>query len=196
MEGDVIAAQRKTKQKPLDIVGVFPEIEQIQDRKLRDAVVAIWQELWAQSPWSDFDTVPTSPEIPYPTRPHNQCVVAMSLAVADAFERFHGVKVDRDVLIAAAVLQDASKVVEYKPDANGKAEFSELGKTYPHSFWCAHLALRHGVPDLVVHILLTHTPQAPKFPTSIEGKILYYVDQLDVIAIFKDRWRKELFITK
>ena len=145
MEGDVIAAQRKTKQKPLDIVGVFPEIEQIQDRKLREAVVAIWQELWAQSPWSDFDTVPTSPN-PYPTRPHNQCVVAMSLAVADAFERFHGVKVDRDVLIAAAVLQDASKVVEYKPDANGKAEFSELGKTYPHSFWCAHLALRHGVP--------------------------------------------------
>ena len=50
--------------------------------------------------------------------------------------------------------------------------------------------------DSVVHILLTHTPQAPKFPTSIEGKILYYVDQLDVIAIFKDRWRKELFITK
>ena len=120
MEGSVVAAQRKTKQKPLDIVGVFPEIEQIKDRKLREAVVAIWQELWAQSPWSDFDTVPTSPEIPYPTRPHNQCVVAMSLAVADAFERFHGVKIDRDVLIAAAVLQDASKVVEYRPGPDGR----------------------------------------------------------------------------
>ena len=52
------------------------------------------------------------------------------------------------------------------------------------------------MPNSVVHILLTHSPQAPKFPTSLEGKILYYVDQLDVLAIFKDRWRKELFITK
>ncbi len=94
------------------------------------------------------------------------------------------------------MLQDASKVVEYRPGPDGKAEFSELGKTYPHSFWCAHVALRHGVPNSIVHILLTHSPQAPKFPASLEGKILYYVDQLDVLAIFKDRWRKELFITK
>jgi hypothetical protein len=42
----------------------------------------------------------------------------------------------------------------------------------------------------------SHTPQAPKFPDTLEGKILYYLDHLDVIAIFKDRWRKELFITK
>lgn len=192
----MVAAQRKTERKPLDVLGVFPEIEQIKDTTLRDAVVDIWQELWSQSTWTDFDTVPTSPEIPYPTRPHNQCVVTMSLAVADAFERFHGVKINRDHLIAAAVLQDASKVVEYRPGPDGKAEFSELGKTYPHAFWCAHLALQKGVPDAVVHILLTHTPQAPKFPSSLEGKILYYVDQLDVLAIFKDRWRKELFITK
>ena len=45
-------------------------------------------------------------------------------------------------------------------------------------------------------IVLTHSPQAPKFPSTLEGKILYYVDQLDVLAIYKDRWRKELFITK
>jgi hypothetical protein len=192
----MIAAQRKTERKPLDVLGIFPEIEQIKDKTLRDAVVEIWQELWSQSNWADFDTMPTSPEIPYPARPHSQCVVTMSLAVADAFERFHGIKVNRDYLIAAAVLQDASKVVEYRPGADGKAEFSELGKAYPHAFWCAHLALQKGVPDAVVHILLTHTPQAPKFPNSLEGKILYYVDQLDVLAIFKDRWRKELFITK
>jgi hypothetical protein len=143
-----------------------------------------------------MDDVPTSLEIPYPTLPHNQCVLDMALAVADAFERHHGVKVNRDHLIAAAVLQDASKVIESAPGPDGRAIATDLARQYPHAFWAAHLALRHGVPDPVVHVLLTHSPQAPTFPTTIEGKILYYVDQLDVIGIFKDRWRKDLYITK
>jgi hypothetical protein len=140
--------------------------------------------VWAAAPWTDIDTVPTSPEIPYPTRPHDQCIVAMALSVADAFERFHGVKVNCDHLIAAAVLQDASKVVEYEPGPDGKAELSEIGRAYPHSFWGAHLAAQKGVPMEFVHALLTHTPQSPRFPTTLEGKILDYVDQLDVIAIW------------
>ena len=140
--------------------------------------------------------VPTSPEIPYPTLPHNQSVLAMALAVADSFERFHDVRVDRDCLIAAAILQDASKVVEFARNADGRIESTELGKHYPHAFWAAHLAIKHGISDDIINIILTHTPQAPKFPNSLEGKILYYVDQIDVLGIFKDRWRKELFITK
>jgi len=182
--------------KPLDVRDLFPQVDEIADARLRDAVVAIWEELWDMAPWDDFDAMPTSPEIPYPARPHSQCVVTMALSVAEAFERHHGVKVDRDHLIAAAILQDASKVVEYQPDAEGKAELSRIGRNYPHAFWVGHLALRHGLPDELVHSLLTHSPQAPKFPNTLEGKILYYVDQLDVIAIYKDRWRKDLYITK
>jgi hypothetical protein len=52
------------------------------------------------------------------------------------------------------------------------------------------------VPDEICHIILTHTPQSASFPTSLEGKILYYVDQIDVLAIHGDRWRKQLMITK
>ena len=181
---------------PIDVLAIFPEIEQIEDAALRRAIVEVWEELWAASPWRDVHELPTSPEIPYPTIPHNQCVMALALAVADGFERFHGIRVNRDHLIAAAVLQDAGKLVEYRPGPDGGAEFSDLGKAYPHAFWAAHLALQKGVPDEVVHVVLTHSPQAPKFPNSLEGKILYYVDQLDVLAIHKDRWRKELFITK
>lgn len=190
------AAARTSDKTPLDVLAMFPEIGEIRDAKLRQAVIDIWQELWAMSEWTDIAAVPTSPEIPYPTLPHNQCVMRMALDVADAFEKFHGVKVNRDYLIAEAALQDASKVVEFRPGKDGKAEFTELGKKYPHAFWAAHLAVNKGLPDAVCHVLLTHTPQAPRFPDSIEGKILYYVDQLDVIAIFKDRWRKDLFITK
>jgi hypothetical protein len=191
-----VPAQAYLAKKPIDVVAIFPEVEQIKDAKLRRAVIEVWEELWRMSPWTDVNEVPTSPEIPYPTVPHNQSIMAMALAVADAFEKFHGVKVNRDHLIAAAILQDASKVVEFRRGANGTIENTTIGQNYPHAFWGAHLALQKGVPDAVVHVLLTHTPQAAKFPQTLEGKILYYVDQLDVIAIFKDRWRKELFITK
>ncbi|MGV6871322.1 hypothetical protein ACUSIJ_01330 [Pseudochelatococcus sp. B33] len=189
------AADAGSTRQPLDVMGIFPEIAQITDEGLRRAVIEVWEELWAMSPWHDIDEVPTNVDIPYPTRPHNQCVMSMALAVADAIERHHGISVNRDHLIAAAALQDASKVVEYQPPELG-GRHTELGKTYPHAFWAAHLALSKGVPDAVVHIILTHTPQSPTFPTSLEGKILYYVDQIDVLAIHKDRWRKELFITK
>ncbi|ABE36560.1 putative hydrolase [Paraburkholderia xenovorans LB400] len=189
------SSTQQTKQ-PIDVVALFPQVADIQDEALRKAVVVVWQELWEMSAWKRLEEVPTSPEIPYPTLPHNQCVLDMAMSVADLFERHHGLKVNRDYLIAAAVLQDASKVVEMEPGAEGKVAATALSKHYPHAFWAAHLALRHGVPDEVVHVLLTHSPQSPKFPSTIEGKILYYVDQIDVIGIFKDRWRKDLYITK
>lgn len=182
--------------KALDLEQVFPEVNEITDQRLRSSVMKVWQELWNASEWNDFAEVPTSREIPYSHVPHNRAVVRMAIAVADVFEEVHGVKVDRDLLIAAALLQDASKLVEMRPGADGRAEASRIGKSYPHAFWAAHVALQQGVREDVVHIILTHSPGSPKFPESLEGKILYYVDQLDVLAIYKDRWKKQLMISK
>ena len=186
------AAPRKS----LDVLAMFPQIAQITDAQLRQTVIDIWLELWAQSKWNDPADLPTSGEIPYPNLPHAQCVVTLALAVADAFERHHGTKINRDFLIAGAVLQDASKVVEYEPGADGKARRTSIGKNFPHGFWCAHVAASKGLPDEITHVMLTHSPTAPKFPDTLEGKILYYVDQLDVIAIHKDRWVKHLLVGK
>jgi hypothetical protein len=181
--------------KALDFEALFPEVRTIQDADLRAKVEAVWQELWQKSDFDSIDRLATSPEIPYLHIPHNRAVVDMALAVASAFERFHGVKVDRDLLVAAALLQDASKLIEYTL-TDGEVTLSALGREYPHAFWAAHTALKHGVPDEICHIILTHTPQSASFPATLEGKILYYVDQIDVLAIHGDRWRKQLMITK
>jgi hypothetical protein len=117
----------------------------------------------------------------------------MALAIADAFERFHGVLVDRDLLIAAGLLQDVSKLVEMKPGDEGEALNTEIGSLFPHAFWGSHVAIQHGLPLSICEIILDHTPQAARFPRTLEGKILYYADQLDILAVFGDRWRKELF---
>ena len=182
--------------KPIDVHAIFPQLQQIEDVQLRATVVEIWEELWAQSKWENLGDVPTSGEIPYPNLPHVQCVVDMALTVADAFERHHRIRVNRDFLIAASILQDASKVVEYAPGENGKAVQTDIGRNYPHGFWCAHLGAKKGLPPEIGHVMLTHSSGAATFPATLEGKILYYVDQLDVIAIHKDRWKKNLFISK
>lgn len=183
--------------KPIDVEEMFPQIAHIGDSTLRENVEAIWQELWEQSEFTDIATVPTSGAIPYPNLPHSRAILDLCLAAAGVFEEYHGVRTDRDTLIAAAILQDASKVVEYRPTADGKGiEKTDIGETYPHAFWTAMLAQRRGVPQSVIHVILTHTPQATKFPDSLEGKILYYIDQLDVIAIHKDRWKKELVVKR
>lgn len=185
-----------TERKPLNITSVFPQILDIRDAVLQAAVIEVWEELWRQSKWSDLGDLPTSGEISYPNLPHSQCVVDMALAIADQFERHHKVMVNRDYLIAAAVLQDASKVVEYEPGPDGKARRTMIGKNFPHGFWCAHLAVNKGLPGEIAHVMITHSPQAAKFPDTLEGKILYYVDQLDVIAIHGDRWKKHLLVGK
>lgn len=181
--------------KPINVAWMFPQFEQIADAGLKQKVIEIWDELWAMSEFEDIETVPTSGEIATPNLPHSRSVLTMCLQVADSFERYHGVKVDRDVLIAAAILQDASKVVEYRPVAGG-VERTDIGRTYGHAFWVTMLAAQKGLPSAISHILITHSPQAAKFPQSLEGKIIYYVDQLDVIAIHGDHWIKESIIRK
>jgi hypothetical protein len=179
----------------LDLPTHLPEVELIADLDLRARVIAVWETFWRQSEWERLDTMPIYPDVPVPHLPHNRAVIALALAAADVFERFHDVRVDRDVLLAAALLQDSSKLVETRPAPEG-CELTELGRAYPHAFWAAHQSLLEGIPEAICRIVLTHTPYSTRFPDSLEGKILYYIDQLDVIAIHGDRWRKELYITR
>ena len=179
----------------LNLAAHLPEVDLITDPKVRAGVIAVWEHFWQESRWDDLAVMPVYPDVPKPHLPHNRAVVALALAAADVFERFHGVVVDRDTLVAAALLQDASKLVETQPIPGG-SELTDIGRAYPHAFWAAHQALLEGLPEAVCRIVLTHTPYSTRFPDSLEGKILYWVDQLDVIAVHGDRWRKELFITK
>jgi hypothetical protein len=179
----------------LDITSLLPEIDLIQDADLREKVIAVWLDVWQESKFEELTDLPIGPKIPYPHLPHNRAVVTMAVAMADAIERFHGVTVDRDVLLAAAVLQDVSKLVELTP-GDGGVEQTEIGRSFQHAFWAAHKAAEHGLPLPVCEIVLNHTPDAPSLPRTLEGKILWYADQLDVIAVFGDRWVKQLYLTR
>jgi hypothetical protein len=176
---------------PLDLDRHLPEIAQIADPVLAGQVRAVWAELWARSDFDSLESVPTSGEIAYPFLPHTRAVIALTLSIAETFARFHGTVVDRDVLLAACLLQDASKVVEYRPRPGGGVEKTPLGEALPHAFEAARLAAQHGVKLPVLHIIATHSPSAARLPASLEGTIVYLADELDVAAIHRHQFVKE-----
>lgn len=181
--------------KHLDIVKALPEIELIKDTKLREQTIKVWERLFAESKWENIMDLPCSThKTDYPHITHNRSVVKMALQVADILEEVHGVLVNRDYLLAAALLQDASKLVEYEPVSGGGCQLSDIGKKFVHSYYGGHVALDEGVPNDVVQTIVTHSPDAPVFPQTLITKILFYVDQIDMAAIGGDRWKKAISI--
>lgn len=181
---------------PLDLDAAFPEVAQITDAALAGQVRAVWQALWARSAFNDIHAVPTSGEIAYPMVPHTRAVIALALGMAETLARFHGTAIDRDVVLAACLLQDASKVVEYAPREGGGVEKTPLGRAMPHAFEAARVAADHGVPLAVLHIIATHSPSAAKLPESLEGRIVYLADEIDVTAIHGDQFVKESILRR
>ena len=176
-----------------DIIEVFPEISLISNPEIREKTIEVWNRLWDKSKFNKIMDLPVSPQKKYPHITHNRSVVQMVLKVADVIQEFHGVAVDRDILIASAILQDASKLVEMEPSSDGVAA-TEIGRLYGHAFYAAHIALEVGLPGEIAQAILCHTPDSATFPPTLISKILFYVDQIDMAAIEADHWKKTGFI--
>jgi 23S rRNA maturation-related 3'-5' exoribonuclease YhaM len=170
---------------------LIPEFGLIGDVQLRKIVERIWQQLWERSDYDDIEQVPVSLTVPYPQLRHTQAVVRMALAVADIAAEVHGTKVDRDVLIAGALLMDISKVVEYRPGRDGN-ERTPLGDRLPHGTATASLALEAELPLDVIHIVLAHSPNGGKHPSTVEAHILDWLDQLDLNNFGADLWKRHV----
>ncbi len=186
--------------KVLDVLEVFPEIEMIKDSSIREKTIRVWQILWDTSKWEDINLLPCSLHKSDCSQvKHNRSVVLMAVGVADSIEKIHGIKINRDYLISAALLQDVSKLIEYEPcfcenQHTTKAIRSDIGERFTHSFYGAHIALQVGLPNEIIEAILDHSPSSPSFPKTLIGKILFYVDQIDMAAIKGDRWKKAIYI--
>lgn len=181
--------------KAITLHELFPEASQFQDSEIRDKVEKIWNRLFQESNWTRIEDLPVSSNMPsYGHLIHNRCVLRMALRIADTIEEVHGVKINRDILLAAGMLQDASKLVEYEPSGEKVLVKTPIGKLYPHSFYVATLAKEEGLSEEIVSAILTHSPNSAETPKTLEGKILFHVDQIDMAAIGGDRWIKKVML--
>ena len=177
---------------PLDLDSLFPEITEIRDALLRDKVREIWERAWSISEYVRLADVPISVSIAGSQLKHCQGIVKGALALARVWEEVHGVELDRDIIIAAALLMDVSKLIEIRPVGDGKHERTELGRALPHALVVASWALASGLPLQIVHIVSCHSPNGGKAPNSMEAHLLDAIDQADLNACGFDIWERKV----
>jgi hypothetical protein len=175
-----------------DVVGIFPELHEIGDPALRGAVAEIWCEIAAEMPWHDIREVPKSarPNAHGTLIDHIRGVTQMALAICDIAQRMQGKPYDRDLLVAACLLHDASKPVESEPvpDTAGKpparpaARHSKLGKNVQHGVYAAHKILAKGLPLELANLVITHTHHSGVRAKTWEAAALFYADYADTDA--------------
>lgn len=166
---------------PDDVLNAFPELHDIADHDLRQAVVEIWQEVLQESAWDRLEDVPKHPhKVPSSSTlvEHTRSVTQMAVAVAEVAERVRGISFDRDQLIASANLHDVSKLLEFEPSADG-GRASRFGHLIQHGTYGAHKMWQKDLPVEMVHSVIAHTVTSRYVPQTWEAVIVHYVDYLD-----------------
>lgn len=110
---------------------------------------------------------------------HTLGVTKLALNFADMVEETYKAKVNRDFIIAGALLHDIGKVFLLKKV--GK-EWQFTGSLLDHAALSANELYSRGFPEEVVHIVASHggdMGSAGANPRTLEAQIVYYADMVD-----------------
>jgi putative nucleotidyltransferase with HDIG domain len=174
------------------IIQALPELALIQNETYRKVVIDIWEEAFVKSGWEKLEDVPKSGDVKeYSNLQHTRSVTLQAVACAEVIEKTYQFKIDKDILVTAALLHDISKVFEY--DKEGKK--TKYGKLIQHAVYAAQKAEEHHLPLEVQHLIITHTGLSKIMPQTIEAIILHYVDYLDSDVLLH-ALNKPLFLKK
>jgi putative nucleotidyltransferase with HDIG domain len=161
---------------------LWPELEWIENRELRNSVLATWLRAFEHSPLTpdDLNEIPFTlliPNCPATFMEHKRCCVHIARRSAEAMREFLGraLTIDLDVVVAGAILADVGKLLEYEL-VDGKPVQSARGKRLRHPFTGVHLAMSCGVPDSVSHIVATHAGEGNMVQRSTEAWIVHHAD--------------------
>lgn len=163
----------------------LPEVEQISEEKLREAVVTCWAKSLEESEFSSLSDVEFGPGYEQIGRQsqvkHVREVTQCAIALTDALEDTRDIEVNRDHIIAGALLHDISKFYEKSPDIDG---YTELGNLIPHPHYAIHVLEREDIPHEVQHIALVHTSGSKPQPITLEATIVLLADVASASSIW------------
>lgn len=186
---------------------VFPEVAEIRDDALRSGVTEIWIDTCRDMPWDTLQEVPKNVkgEMYRPLVEHVRAVTQMALRLAETAKEFQGLDYDRDMLVAACLLHDASKPLECEPDPEAEpsrtvarpARKSLIGRNIQHAVYAAHKVLEKKLPVELAHLVITHTHGSNMRGTTWEAALLFYADFADTDAglarisgtMYSQRWK-------
>jgi putative nucleotidyltransferase with HDIG domain len=182
-----------------EIATLFPNLMDIADEALRDQVAAVWNEAittgcggrgWSFEELRAIKFTLLAGDIEMTFIEHLNSCVRQCIAIADVLESAFtcSIPIDRDILIAGALLADCGKPLEFEKDAEGTVIKGTFGEALRHPFSGVAMAYKHGVPAAAMHIIATHSHEGEKVERSIESIIFHHADFVDFdIAKFLGR---------
>jgi hypothetical protein len=154
----------------------LPELDLLEDAETRQKVVAVWASFLRESTYASIGACPPFPPVAIDLARHTRQVVRNCVAMADNLAEFGGVEVDREVLVAAALTHDASKLVEQQ---GPEGEPTVIGRTLLHGQLAGVRCLEVGLPPEVAYIVTYHPftpPHVHVKPRCVEFVVLSWAD--------------------
>jgi putative nucleotidyltransferase with HDIG domain len=165
-----------------ELVELIPEFDLIQDPDLRQKCIKTWEEAMKRGGWSVADLSKMAftlliPDCPVNFVEHTRAVTLTCLSTADVFAKIYGDRnpINRDHLIAGALIHDVGKLLEYTL-AGGKTVKSKFGAFLRHPFSGVMLAGEQGLSPEVLHMIASHAKEGDLVVRSKEATILYHAD--------------------
>ncbi len=169
----------------------IPEIDWIVDKTLQEKVVLTIADGLRSGGWEveDMDKMPFTlliPDCPASLLVHTRSIVQMCRHIGDVYNPIYrnqgDFTLDRDVLIAGAILHDVGKLVEMEFKDGGYVK-SQYGKDLRHPFSGAVLAARNGLSSDICHIIATHAGEGNGRHRSPEAVVVHHVDFINFESI-------------
>ncbi len=169
------------------VLEFFPEIDEIQNKNLRQKVIDCWEEAIDFRNWKKEELL----RIPFTLLAegvqirfieHVRTCCRMGIACDKVLTEAYGNRktpVNRDYLIAGSLLADVGKLFEFDKNPDGTIFKSDYGKHIRHPFSGVGLAFKHGLPSEVMHVIATHSKEGGGEKRSPESIIFHHVDFID-----------------
>jgi 23S rRNA maturation-related 3'-5' exoribonuclease YhaM len=167
----------------------LPELGLIGDQDLSEKCVDAWALALSQTEFERIEDIPPTgtPTSPYLKPPltqadHLRGTATIAIGMVDGLEEIAGkTRINRDLVIASALLHDVGKAWEVSPRnlARWKADPATTGNpSFRHSAYGAHLCLTVGLPETVAHTAGYHSGggEGEWIQRSMENTIVYLAD--------------------
>jgi putative nucleotidyltransferase with HDIG domain len=175
----------------MEIKKLFPEIEEIDNRELKEKVIKSLEKAIDIGGWNEEDLhiIPFTLLIPDligdDSKPkisiiqHIRAVTQMCIETYNRYEMLGlSDKLNRDELVAGGLLHDVGKFIEYKRDDAGKIIQTKEGKYLRHPAMGLELVYEFDLPLIVRQAIVFHSKEGDKIPRLTEVEIIHRCDFL------------------
>jgi len=173
------------------LLSLIPEFQEIQDQELYQKTVRVWTEAIQEGGWVFEDLF----EMPFTLLikdtdiniiDHTRAVTRTSIQIADILmDEYKGrISLNRDYLLAGALLHDVGKLFEYEKKGDRYVK-SEKGELLRHPISGAAFCQGFDFPSEILHIIATHSKEGDGCRKTVEAFIVHHADfvNFDVLRV-------------